>query len=44
MKTFFKTNVKPKDLNVKVHAFESVFVQSINLLMLSGKKLDVNNR
>lgn len=44
MKTFFKTNVKPKDLNVKVHAFETVFVQSINLLLLSGRKLNINDR
>ena len=44
LKTYFKTNVKAKDLNVKVHAFESVFVTSVNVLMLSGRKLDVNSR
>lgn len=30
LKTYFKTNVKPKDLGIKVHAMESPFVTAIN--------------
>lgn len=44
LNTFFKTNVKASDLNVKVQALESPLIKSINSQLLAGMRMSVSNK